>query len=149
MTEAVDQATEAGIAHAKAGIPTDMKEAALTFFYGYAKENRYFTGGDVLSAWRETHDPMAHRDWRNKWGAICRMAHAEAWVHHSGRIRPTTKQSHARTLVLWESAICADATQEEHYTDQHKLDELYLEVSSGKLNLARALRKAYELGAEV
>jgi len=144
MTETVS-----GIKKASAGIPKAMKDAAMAFFASYARENRYFTGGDVLSAWRATGEAIALADWRNRWGAICTHAKAEGLISKAGRVRPTSSQSHSATLVLWESNLCvsSDASVTK-ITAKHRLKDLTSRVEAGALSLEAALWKAHELGIE-
>lgn len=46
----------------------DVKVIALDFIKSYARENQFFTGGDILAAFRESGLPGSEWNWRNKGG---------------------------------------------------------------------------------
>lgn len=118
-----------GIDYTESGLSDTVREAALAFFHRYASSHAYFTGGDVLAAWRDEGPGVAHADWRNRWGAICSTAAKLGWVAKAGRARPTSAQSHSATLVLWESQLTHSA--ESQMTHSSALNLIADEVKQG------------------
>jgi|Cruoilmetagenom7_1024161.scaffolds.fasta_scaffold37309_2 hypothetical protein len=138
----------AGIEMAAKGIPKYLEDEALEFFQHYALNHRYFTGGDVLAAWRKRiNGADSNQDWRNRWGAITVKARTNCWIKKVGRMRPPSSQSHTATLAKWESLLYEGDAPEEN----HVLKELMLlksDVIEKKSTFIQALWAAYELGRE-
>lgn len=140
---------KAGIDTAAKGIPPELEEAALWFFREYAVKHRYFTGGDVLAAWRKRiSNTDSNRNWRNRWGAITVKARTNGWIKKVGRMRPPTSQSHTTTLVKWESMLYEGDAPEEHHV-LTELQKIKQQVIAKELTPLQGLWAAYELGTEM
>lgn len=96
-----------GIRRAWQGIPDPDKKKAIAFYINYAKRHKEFEGGDVLDAWRETDDPVAQQDWRNRWGGLAQTMKSKKYqvIKFICYVKPKNIQSHGDRAVLWESQI--------------------------------------------
>jgi hypothetical protein len=96
-----------GIRRAWFGLEDTERQAGIAFFVRYAKAHQRFQGGDVLAAWRDTDDPIAQKDWRNRWGAMCKAMASGKWgvIKAVGREMPKNVQSHGDYATVWESQI--------------------------------------------
>lgn len=129
-------------------ISDPVREIALTFLKAYAVGNQFFTGGDVLEAFRKTGLPGSEIDWRNKWGAIINEGARRAWYVKAGRVAPSSKQSHTSTLVQWQSRLFKGEASLVGKTAHAHILELRKKVALRELTLVQALWKAYDLGTE-
>lgn len=96
-----------GIRRAWIGIPDFERKRAIAFYINYAKGHQYFTGGDVLAAWRRTDDPIAQLDWRNRWGALASTMKSKKYqvIEFNRKVTPRNVQSHGDTEIEWRSLI--------------------------------------------
>jgi hypothetical protein len=94
-----------GVEAAWRGIKEDDKKASIAFYMNYAYTHKTFSGGDVLAAWRETDDPRAHQDWRNKWGALSTKMKKHGVIERISYIKPKNRQSHGSGENLWQSMV--------------------------------------------
>jgi len=139
-----------GIHRSYKGIPDDNKVAAMKFIVAQSRKHRYLCGGNMLEKWRSQNtDPRhpANTDWRNKWGGIFQRLSSLGVLRKHGRIRPTSKQSHSASLVLWESIIYK-GDQPEMRSVPVVLDRLLNKVHARDMSFKDALWKAYEYGTE-
>ena len=99
-----------GCRKAYVGISDTDRRAALAYFMNYAKRNKQFLAGDVLSSWRKTNDPIAHNNWRNKWGGLTKTLSSKSWgvIVNVGETTPRNIQSHSSYCAVWESQIYVD-----------------------------------------
>lgn len=107
MEQERQQAKMLGIKRAWDGMTDQEQKIAMAFYVTYAKENFQFEGGDVLAAWRATGSKIALKNWRNRWGAVSRMAASQKFqiIKKIGEVTPKNKQSHGDRANLWESQI--------------------------------------------
>lgn len=97
-----------GIRRAWLGCDDKERRAAIAFFINYAKTHEEFLGGEVLEVWRESGDPIAQKDWRNRWGSLCYAMSCKKWgpvVTKIGVERPKSVQSHGDYAAKWKSLI--------------------------------------------
>ena len=125
-----------------------VREVALNFLKAYAIGNQFFTGGDVLEAFRKAGLPGSEIDWRNKWGAIINEGAKRAWYVKAGRVAPSSKQSHTRTLVQWGSRLYKGEASLVGETAKDHLLKLRKQVILREVDLMAALWKAYDYGSE-
>lgn len=102
------QAKMDGIRNAYRGIPDPDRKKALAFYINYAKSHEFFAGGDVLAAWRDTDDPVAQKNWRNRWGALAHTMKKWEIIGYHGKRKPVNKQSHGDSEIVWHSLIYVD-----------------------------------------
>lgn len=123
------------------------KEAALAFLKQYVKENEFFTGGDILEAFRASGLPGSDMDWRNRWGSLITSCHKSGLFIRSGRAAPTSKQSHTESLTLWKSRLYK-GPQSLTPRDQaaELLAELRMKVRCREMTFDDAFWKIYERG---
>ena len=121
---------------------------AMCFFQMYCKEHQFFTGGDVLEAFRKTFPPGYDRDWRNVWSSVIADAKAKGFIVKAGRTKPTSKQSHTATLVQWQSRLFEGEQSLVGKTSKEFLEDLRKKVVTKKIGMMDALWKAYEHGKE-
>lgn len=126
----------------------ELKELALDFVKQYAVEHQFFTGGDVLDAYRATGSADSKLDWRNRWGAVIKEGASREWYKRSGRVAPTTKQSHTSSLVQWQSNLFKGVQSLVGTTATDQLEAIRKDFVLRKLDARQALWKAYELGVE-
>lgn len=135
-----------GISQSFSSIPPPILEEALSFVFEFAKNNEYFNGGDILYAYRQAGLPSPHRgdarSWRNKWGALITKCAGYGWFQAVDVVKPTTRQSHTRTLTLWRSMLYT-GERVERDTAKIFLDDLTKQVWQGKLTVNAALWVAY------
>jgi hypothetical protein len=108
--DARSKAIQEGIEHAYQGTPDEAKEAAWNAIVRYAQANEFFDGGDILRWWRTTNDPIAHQDWRNRWGGMIGAARGAGIIEKTGYQEPKSVQSHTKELVRWRSLIYTGTT---------------------------------------
>lgn len=78
---------------------------ALDFIFQFAQQNQFFTGGDVLDAYRKAGHPDPECGWRNTWAALITKGANTGWYVKAGRVAPKSKQSHTRSMVQWQSRL--------------------------------------------
>lgn len=137
-----------GMRKAFKSIPDDAKVEAVSFWLDYARTHEYFTGGDVLLAWRAQQPivPNAHRNWRNQWAALSSKC-GNAWCVKADRVEPTSRQSHTGTLVLWKSMLYTGPKTERMNVLQ-RIDPILAMLNTGKIGVQDALVRAYMKGAQ-
>lgn len=124
------------------------REVALNFLKAYAVENQFFTGGDVLDAFRKTNLPGADLNWRNKWGALITEGANRAWYVKAGRVAPTSKQSHTKTLVQWKSRLYTGEDSLAGFTANEYIEELRKKVVLREMDIRTALWRLYDYASE-
>lgn len=126
----------------------EAKEAAVEFIRQYAKTHQFFTGGDILAAFRASGVKGSSQDWRNKWGGLISSCANRGWFVKSGRVAPTSLQSHTTSLVQWHSRLYQGEQALVGVTAREQLEALRKDFVLKKMDLRVALWKAYELGLE-
>lgn len=124
------------------------KESAINFTRWFAENTQFFTGGDVLEAFRHSKLPGSDQDWRNKWGAVITEGARQGWYVKAGRAAPKSKQSHTGSLVQWQSRLFKGEQSLSGETAKSQLDAIRKKFVTRKIDLATALWQAYELGIE-
>lgn len=119
---------------------------ALDFIRQYAIQNQFFTGGDILDAYRQAGHPDPENGWRNTWAVLVTRGAKSGWYVKSGRVAPKSKQSHTSSLVRWQSRLFSGAQHLTGETAKDSLEALRKAVVFRELDIRTALWKAYELG---
>lgn len=122
------------------------KEAAINFTRWFAEKTQFFTGGDVLEAFRHSKLPGADQDWRNKWGAVITEGARRGWYVKAGRVSPKSKQSHTGSLVQWQSRLYKGEQSLVGTTAKDQLESIRKKFVLRHIDLTTALWQAYELG---
>lgn len=150
----VKQATLDGIEQASQSVPPHLEAAAMAWIAKYVKQRQYFTGGQILDAWRKEPGngpngliPEAHVVWRDWWGWIVTKGRREGYYEKVGRKRPRTRQSHVNSLVMWHS-LHYEGPDEPVETPKDRLKALRKQVVLRELDVMQALWKAYEMGID-
>lgn len=125
-----------------------IKELARGFVRAYAKDHQFFTGGDVLMAYRGAGHPDPSGGWRNVWGGLISSCAKQGWFVKSGRVPPTSTQSHTGTLVQWESRIFTGVPALVGGSVFDALEALRRDVVLRKIDLRTALNRAFDMGVE-
>lgn len=123
------------------------KESAIHFIRKFASAHEYFTGGDVLEAFRASGLPGADLDWRNRWGGIISACNKAGLFVRAGRTAPTSKQSHTESLTLWKSRLYSGPQSlavRDHAASL--VAELRQKVLCREVSLEDAFWKMYERG---
>lgn len=118
----------------------------MEFIRQYATVNEFFTGGDVLAEYRKSQLPGHTLNWRNKWGARISEGARRGWYRKSGKVTPTTKQSHTDKLVLWQSRVYTGTQSLSGKTIGDQLEEIRKKFVLREIDIRKALWMAYELG---
>ena len=123
------------------------KESAVHFIKKFVAENEYFTGGDILEAFRNSGLPGSELDWRNRWGGIVSACNKAGLFVKAGRSAPTSKQSHTESLTLWKSRLYS-GPQSLTPRDQAAVlvSELRQKVLCREVTIEDAFWKMYERG---
>lgn len=125
-------------------------DAAMHFLHEYAVKHQFFTGGDVLQAFRATGAVGSGINWRNRWGVVMNAGASHKWYRKVGRAVPTSPQSHTKTLARWKSLVYEGDVKIAHMTETERaLDVIRQQVYLQKIDLRKALWKAYNLGCEI
>lgn len=124
------------------------KVQALKFVRQYAVENQFFTGGDVLAAYRAAGHNDPEGGWRNTWPTLIVRGAKSGWYVKAGRAAPTTAQSHTATLVQWQSRLFNGTQSLVGKTIRDHVIALRKSVVLRELTIEQALWKAYGLGVE-
>lgn len=132
----------------KSSAPDLAKDQALAFIKSYACDHQFFTGGDVLAAFREAKVPGAEQDWRNRWGALISACARQGWLVKAGRVAPSSSQSHTATLVQWQSRLFTGVPALVGTTMADQLEAIRKDFVLRKVDLRTALQRAYDLGSE-
>lgn len=123
------------------------KESALAFTRKFAEEAEFFTGGDVLAAFRASGLPGSELDWRNKWGAVINTGAKKLWFVRAGRAVPTSKQSHTGSLTLWKSRLFSgEQSLVAGNSDIEARAELRKKLLCREITVDEALWQAFSLG---
>lgn len=123
------------------------KEAAVQFIKKFASETEYFTGGDVLEAFRNSGLPGSELDWRNRWGGLISSCNKVGLLVRAGRVAPTSKQSHTDSLTLWKSRLYSGPQSLTHKDHAAVLvSELRRKVLCREMSIEDAFWKMYERG---
>lgn len=125
-----------------------VKEIALSYVRAFAISNQFFTGGDILEAFRKSNLPGSDLDWRNKWGAIISAGARKGWYIKAGRMVPTSKQSHTGSLVQWQSRLFTGEEALSGVTARETIEDLRKKVVLREIDIRAALWAAYEYGVE-
>lgn len=125
-----------------------VKSIALAFIKAYAVSNQFFTGGDVLAAFRKANLPGSDLDWRNKWAVLISQGGRKEWYVKAGRVKPTSKQSHTGSLVQWHSRLYKGEQSLVGVTAKDQIAKVRKDFVTRKIDLNTALWRAYELGSE-
>lgn len=142
------QETLEGIKKAEAAIPEELLEEALQFFHEYAETHLYFNGGDVLAAWRKRVGGRSpNKNWRNRWGAITMRARSAGVMKKVGRVEPKSKQSHTKSLALWQSLVYTGDDPIQPMAVDH-LNRILRKVHSREMTVSEALWSMYEYAKE-
>lgn len=123
------------------------KSVALDFIHKFAQETEFFTGGDILEAFRASGLPGADLDWRNRWGALVQKGQKKHWFIRSGKAVPTSRQSHTDSLTLWRSKLFygdQTLTPKEEAADLHK--EIRRKLLCREMSVDDALWAMYNRG---
>lgn len=140
-----------GIRKAYAGISDTDKQIALGFAVEFCTSHRYFEGGDMLAAFREsknvTYRKIAHQNWRNRWGAFIVSLEKIGMLKAVDRVTPKNKQSHNHSAVLWESMIY-QGNEPERDHGYEALKNILAQYESGALTVREAIWKAYKHAVE-
>ena len=123
----------------------DLKEVALGFIHKYAMDHQFFTGGDILVAFKQSGLPGASDSWRNRWGALVVAGSKNDWYVKVGRVTPTSRQSHTNSLVQWQSRLFKGEQALTAVTVKSRLEELRKKVVLREMSVIEALWAAYEL----
>lgn len=126
----------------------EVMALALDFIFQFAQQNQFFTGGDVLDAYRKAGHPDPEYGWRNTWAALITKGANTGWYVKAGRVAPKSKQSHTSSLVQWQSRLFKGVQHLTGETAKDVLEELHKAVVLRETDLRTALWKAYELGVE-
>ena len=124
------------------------KVEALCFIKGYATSHQFFTGGDILEAYRAAGYKDPEGGWRNSWAALIKEGARNDWFFKAGRVVPTSKQSHTGTLTQWQSRLFMGAQSLVGRSANGRIEELRKSVVLRELSLRDALWKAFDLGVE-
>lgn len=123
------------------------KESAVSFLKTYVRETEFFTGGDVLEAFRSSGLPGADLDWRNRWGGIIMAGYRAGLYVRAGRASPTSKQSHTESLTLWRSRLYTGAQSlTPRDVASSLVSELRQKILCREVSIEDALWKMYERG---
>lgn len=128
--------------------PIQVRDVALNFIKEYAQEHEFFTGGDVLAAYRIAQKPGWMSNWRNKWGALISEGARKRWYRKAGKIAPNTFQSHTDRLVQWKSLIYTGTQSLTGKTVADQLDEIRKRFCLREITLIQALWMAVQIGEE-
>lgn len=139
-------ATIKGINDAFDGTPEGVKLVAMGFIELYAAQHQFFTGGDILAAFRVSGLPHTGDDWRNRWGALVSWGHRRGLYAKAGRVTPTTRQSHTGSLVQWQSRVYLGEQALAGTTAKDQLEAIRKKMILHKIDLRTALWQAYEVG---
>lgn len=129
-------------------LDADIKASALEFIRGYAVSHQFFTGGDILASYRESGHQGPASGWRNVWAALVCEGHRRGWYVKAGRVVPTSHQSHTGSLTQWHSKIFTGVQALTGTTDSDQLEAIRRDLVTRKIDVRKALWKAYELGLE-
>lgn len=125
-----------------------IKAMALDYLRKYAEDHQFFTGGDVLEAYRADGHPDPSSGWRNVWAALVSTGARKGWYSKAGRVAPKSKQSHTGSLTQWHSKLFTGVQSLTGTTDNDQLEDLRRAVITRAMDIRTALSKAYELGLE-
>lgn len=123
------------------------KEAALHFIKSYIRDHEFFTGGNILEAFRASGLPGSELDWRNRWGGLVSACNKAGLFVKAGRAAPTSKQSHTESLTLWKSRLYSgpqSLTARDHAASL--VSELRKKVICREVTIEDALWKMYDRG---
>lgn len=123
-----------------------VKLTALAFIKQYAEEHQFFTGGDVLHAYRAAGNPDPEGGWRNRWGALITQGARNGWYLKAGKVAPTTAQSHTASLAQWQSCRFKGVQSLVSTTIKQQLEDIRKKVVLREYDMMAGLWKAYELG---
>lgn len=126
----------------------EIKAGALAYLHAYAKDNQFFTGGDVLESYRAAGHPDPENGWRNVWAVLVTKGFKKGWYVKAGRVPPKSKQSHTGSLTQWQSKVFTGVQALTGATATDHLEAMRRDVITRKVDIRTALRKAYELGIE-
>lgn len=127
---------------------SNCNSIAKEFIRAYAKDHQFFTGGDVLEAYRAAGNPDPDGGWRNVWGGLISSCAKQGWFVKSGRVAPSSAQSHTATLVQWESRLFTGVQSLVGASVFDTLEALRRDVVLRKTDLRTALQRAFDLGVE-
>lgn len=128
--------------------PSPDFEDALLFLREYAEKHYRFNGGDVLEAWRATGHPSAHIDWSNKWSGVLAHGKRVGLMVNVGRLPTTSKQSHTRTLAMWQSKLFKPVGVTPTVSPARHIEGIREKILSGKCSMREGLMQAYAYGME-
>lgn len=128
--------------------PSPHFEDGLLFLRDYAGKHYRFNGGDVLAAWRETGHPSSLRNWRNKWSAVLYHGARSGLIIKVGRLPTTAKQSHTRTLAMWQSKLFKPVGVDLKISPARHLDGIREKILIGQCSMRDGLYEAYTFGME-
>lgn len=124
----------------------EIKDRAFAFIRAYAEENQFFTGGDVLEAYRAAGHPDPEGGWRSVWAALIQQGARRGWYVKAGKVTPKSKQSHTSALTQWQSRVFTGVQALTGTTSSDQIEGLRRDVVTRKIDIRAALWKAYELG---
>lgn len=130
--------------------PTQQdREEGVSFLKKFCKKRHRFNGGDVLEAWRETKHPSSLKDWRNVFSSVLAHGVESGWMIIVDRAKPTSKQSHTRSLSVYESRLAKKPLgYKPAPTASRFIDEQVGLLRTGKINAHELAWRVYGYGVE-